>query len=473
VSGSRRASLLRSWRFEALLVLAGVALVALGAGSARSGSALALLPLDVALLVLAGGVVALASGADGSTRRFAACAGILLMLVAMPFTRIPSGGEVTVALALATAALTVLGLVGTRLHVTRAGIVGAVLVVALAGVTAASPDRYALLRFAPFVLAVAPLFLLQNGSDDGARRRTLRFVVVLGVAEAILAIAEPLLGSPQLWAPAKITAAGLAKTLPNPLLPELVRSQGTLGHPLTLAVLLLVAVALLVRDAAGLPARLRVVLGAVLGAGLLASGSRSSLLLAVVLVIVLVPRWRLGRHAVAVAAVVVAVVATGVVVAVPVLAGWVASGSTTHRLGALDAVPTLLRQPPIRLLLGNGWASSSRIFDQGLLQNDGLKAVDEQFVLMLSQGGLLALALLVALLVLALRGAGRALLPAVLAVAATMLVFDVLAWPSSAALTALVVGAAAAPRPRAGVLRRSRRRRGSADAVQERRAYSR
>jgi hypothetical protein len=468
VTGARRAALLRSWRFEALLLLAGIALVGIGAGAARSGSALALLPLDTALLALAAGVVTVAAGADSRSRRFAATAGILLMLVAVPFTRIPSGGEVTVSVALASAALCLLGLFGTRIRVTPAGVIGAVLVVALAVITALSPDRYALLRFAPFVFAVVPLFLLAAGADPSGRRRTLRFVVVLGAAEALLALAEPLLGAPQLWAPAKINAEGIAKTLPNALLPDLVRAQGTLGHPLTLAVLLLVAVALLVRNAAGLRRGVRIGLGVVLGAGLLASGSRSSLLLAALLAVVFVPRWRIGRRAVVLGGAVIAVVVVAGVLASPVLAGWASTGSTTHRLGALEAVPSLLGQPPIRLLLGNGWASSSRVFDQGLLQKDGLKAVDEQFVLMLVQGGLLALAALVALLVLAVRGAGRALLPAVLAIGATMLVFDVLAWPSAAALAALLVGAASSSPPL-----HARRRSRSQALGQDRRAYSR
>lgn len=463
MSGTR---LVAPWRFEALLVLAGAALVALGAGSARGGSALALLPLDLALVVTAAAVVALTARAEAATRRFAASAGVLLILVAVPFTRIPSGGEVTVAVALASAILCVHGLRGIGPRWTAAAVLGAVLLVALAAVTAMSPDRFALLRFVPFVVAVVPLFLLGTGADAPTRTRTFRFVVVLGVAEALLALAEPLLGEPQLWAPAKITAEGVAKTLPNPLLPELARSQGTLGHPLTLAVLLLVAVALLLRNAAALRSSARVGAAVLLAAGLLASGSRSSILVAAVLAVVLVPRWRSRRRILVAAGVLAAAVVIAAVLAAPVLARWAASGSTTHRLGALDALPALLGQPVLRLLLGNGWASSARIFDLGLLQNDGLHAVDEQFVLMLSQGGLLALGLLVALLVLAVRGAGRALLPAVLAVAATMLVFDMLAWPSAAALVALVVGAATSrTRPPAA---------GVADPVaQERRAYSR
>lgn len=459
----RRAALLRTPRFEALLVVAGVVLVGIGAAVARSGSALALLPLDLALLAVAGVVIALAARAPEGERRFAAAATVLLVLVAVPFTRIPSGGEVTASVALAFLALGVLGVAGTRTRPPRSALLGAALLLVLGVVTAASPDHAGLLRFAPFVVAVVPLFVLLAGADAAARVRTLRFVVLLAVLEAGFAIVEPLVGAPQLWAAAKINAAGLVKTLPNPLLPELVRAQGTLGHPLALGVLLLVAVTLLLRDAAGLRRGTRIAAGLVLAAGLLASGSRSSLLLAVVLAVVFVPRWRFGRRLVVAALSALAVVVIAVVVAAPVLERWLASGSATHRIGALDALTGLLRQPPLQLLLGNGWASSGRMFAQGLLQTDGLKAVDDEFVLLLSQGGLLSVALLVAMLVLAFRSADRALLPALVAVTATLLVFDMLAWPSAAALVALVL--AIATRPPAAV--------DPAAARQDRRAYSR
>jgi hypothetical protein len=458
--------LVGSRRFEALLVVAGVALVAVGSAFARSGSALALLPLDLALLVLAGAVIALSARAPEAQRRFAGAAGILLVLVAVPFTRIPSGGEVTVSVTVAFLALGVLGIARTRVRPPRSSLVGIALLVVLGVVTAVSPDRAALLRFAPFVVAVVPLFVLVSGADAATRRRTLRFVVLLAVLEGAFAIVEPLLGAPQLWAAAKINAAGLVKTLPNPLLPDLVRAQGTLGHPLTLGVLLLVAFTLLLRDTTGLRRGARVGAGVVLALGLLTSGSRSSLLLAVLLAIVFLPRWRFGRRGVLVAGAALVVVLVGVVLAAPTLGRWLASGSATHRIGALDALSGLLQQPALQLLLGNGWASSGRLFAEGLLQTDGLKAVDDEFVLLLSQGGLLSLALFVVLLVLAFRTADRTMLPTLIAVTATLLVFDMLAWPSAAALVALVL--ATSTRPAAGP-----RTSGRTAPRQVRRAYSR
>ena len=454
--------LARTGPLEAALLVAGALLVVIGAGGARSGSAVALLPLYAGLLVLTGALVAVAWRAAPDVRRAAAAGGVLTVLVAVPFTRIPSAGELIVCIAVVSAALCVLGLRGARVRVPRAVLVlGGALLVLLAAVTAVSPDRYGLLRFAPLVLAVVPVVLLVGGASAPVRLRVLRLAVLLAVAESALAVVEPLIGAPQLWAPAKITAAGVAKTLPNPLLPELVRAQGTTGHPLVLGVLLVAAVALLVRNAAALPARLRVTAGVLLGLGLLASGSRNSILIAVALVVLFVPRWRRDRRTVAILAGAAVVLVVAAVVATPLLEPVLASGSATHRLGALDAVPGLLAQPPAQLLLGNGWASSGRMFGAGLLQDDGLQAVDDQFVLLLSQGGLVALVLFVALLVVAAMRARREASPLLIAVVVTCCFFDVLAWPLAAAVTALALLPAPSPRPAELVARRLTRRRAS------------
>ncbi|MFD1720816.1 hypothetical protein [Amnibacterium endophyticum] len=431
---------------EAGLLVAGALLVAVGAGSARADPGALLLGLYAGVLLVGAAAVALAIGASADVRRVVALETVLLLLVAVPVTRVASGGELIVAMGLAIAVPTVLALWrGGPLPRRWWLALALALVVVLGGATLVAPDRYGLLRMAPFVLAFGSVFLLFGGASSAVRRRVLRFLLLLAVVQAVLAVVEPLLGSPGLWAAAKTTAAGVAKGLPNPLLAGLERSQGTLGHPLPLGVLLAVAVALLVRNAVALPVRVRLAAAVPLAAGLVLSGSRNSILLAVLVAVVLVPRWRLGRRAVIAVAGAVAVLVVAALVAAPLLGVWLGSGSATHRAGALDAVPGLLtEQTPPAVLLGNGWASTSRMFGAGLLQQDGLRAVDNELVLLLSQGGLVAVALFVALLVLALVRAERTLLPVVLVIAATALVFDVLAWPSSAALTALALASAPA-----------------------------
>ena len=442
---------------EAGLLLAGAVVVLVGAGPARADPGAVQVALYAVVLLVGVGAVGLALAAPAA-RRAVALETLLLLVVAVPFTRIPSAGELIASVGLVVVAVTAVALVrGGPLP--RGWWLVAALVAVLAAATAVAPDRYGLLRFAPFALVFAAVFLLFGGAGRPERVRVLRFTVVLAAVQGALAVAEPLLGSPRLWASAKITAGGVEKALRNPLLPGLERSQGTLGHPLALGVLLVVAVALLVRNAAELSTRTRLLAAVPLAAGLVLSGSRNSIALAVLLTLVFVPRWRFGRRAVVVVAALVVALVAAVLVAAPAVEAVLASGSTTHRTGALEAVPGLLtEQAPIRVLLGNGWASSARMFGDGLLQNDGLQAVDNEPVLLLSQGGLVAVALFVALVVLALRRAERVLLPVVLVVAVTSLVFDVLAWPSAAALTAVALAAAPAherrhraPKPRRAV----------------------
>ncbi len=432
---------------EAGLLAAGAVLVLVGAGPARAAPGAPQVALYAAVLLLGALAVAAATAAP-ALRRVVALETALLLVVAVPFTRIPSSGELIASVGLVVAVLTALALRrGGPLP--RGTWLVAALVVVLAAATALAPDRYGLLRLAPFAVVFVAVFLLFGGAGRGVRVRTLRFAVLLAVVQGVLAVLEPLLGSPRLWASAKITADGVEKALRNPLLPGLERSQGTLGHPLALGVLLVIAVALLVRNAAELSVRTRVLAAVPLVAGLVLSVSRNSIALAVLLTVVFVPRWRFGRRAVLVAVGIAAALVVAVLVAAPAVEALLASGSTTHRTGALEAVPGLLtRQAPLQVLLGNGWASSARMFGDGLLQNDGLQAVDNELVLLLSQGGLVAVALFVALTVLAARRAEPALLPVVLVIAVTALVFDVLAWPSAAALTALALSSAPSRRGR-------------------------
>jgi hypothetical protein len=199
-----------------------------------------------------------------------------------------------------------------------------------------------------------------------------------------------------------------------------------------------------------LPLSARVLGTVVLAGGLLFSGSRNSILIAVVVVAYFFSSRRMTAVRFATASA-VSLLAIGVSVAGDLLTSATtqevaASGSVTHRAGAYQAFTNLLAEQPIwTVLTGNGWASSSRMFASGLLQTDGLGAVDNEFVLILSQGGLLCLGLLATLVVLAGTRSSLALRPPLLAMVATMLVFDVLVWPSAGALLGLVLAAAAQP----------------------------
>src|SRR5206468_4111574 len=95
---------------------------------------------------------------------------------------------------------------------------------------------------------------------------------------------------------------------------------------------------------------------------------------------------------------------------------------------------------------GNGFGSTQRLFDHGLLQTDGFKVVDNQFVLIQAQGGVICLAIFVTIGLLAIVYARPSLRPIVVYVVLLGAIFDWLSWPSASALIFLLIGAAFATR---------------------------
>ena len=348
-------------------------------------------------------------------------------------------------------ALAALALIAPRLSLPRGTLLVALLTASLFVPTLFSPDENALLRFAPYCASFVPVYLIFGQSDGPTRVRVFRFLVLAALAESLLAIAEPFLRYPSLWAPAQLNSLGEPKPLPNTLLP-FVRSQGTLAHPLPLGILLALAVALLARNAVRVPLSVRLAGTAVLAAGLLFSGSRNSILLAVVVVAYFFSSRRMTSVRFATATT-ISLLAVGLSIASdlvnPTVAREVgASGSVTHRAGAFQAFSNLLADQPIwTVFTGNGWASTGRMYESGILQSDGLQAVDNQLVLLLSQGGLIALGLMLALLVLAVVRSTPTLRPPLLTMIVTLFVFDVLVWPSAGALLAVVLASTVQPVP--------------------------
>ncbi|HEY5285917.1 MAG TPA: hypothetical protein VIJ50_02295 [Solirubrobacteraceae bacterium] len=118
------------------------------------------------------------------------------------------------------------------------------------------------------------------------------------------------------------------------------------------------------------------------------------------------------------------------------------NGSYTHRLGALSSLKKLYdEQPSLAVMVGNGAASEPRLYAAGLLQNDGLQAVDDEYVDTIAQAGIIGLACFVVALGSALLGAGSAtVLAGMFLVVAEGAVFDILIWPSTAVLVGLFIG---------------------------------
>lgn len=287
-------------------------------------------------------------------------------------------------------------------------------------------------------------------STTRERRMMVTTFVSLAVAQALYALVEVVAKPPVLWAsPVPEDFIWSESRLPSELLAGLVRAQGSFGHPLLLAFVLVVAAGLVLRRQATLLRFLTVV---ALFAGVLATGSRSATLIMAAMILFAFGSKKLAwvRGLVLAGAGFLLVSGTGVLDSV--IERFSESGSLTHRQGAIDALPRLIsEQDPAKLAFGNGWFSREALYERGLLQLDGFIAVDNQFVSLLVTAGWVGLGLFVLLMLGALRHAGFEARIALLGAFVMFAVFDVNEFPATWAVLSLLIGIAAAHRP-AGVV---------------------
>lgn len=275
-------------------------------------------------------------------------------------------------------------------------------------------------------------------ASAGERAIVMRWLVGASLLEAVYAVGQVAGLLPRLW--------GNVVYYEHQLLAGFPRGEGTLGHPLMLALLLVIAIAITLSSKVSGAKRLFVLL--TLFAGLFASGSRAGLLVAVVLLLFSARGGRVKRFtigALLTATIVVALTSNGFFSGA-LVGNFLTGASVGHRSGAVEAIPRLLSQPFVNVFLGNGAGSIDSLFRRGLLQSGGFHAVDNQFVTTLAIGGLVGLAAL-AVLLLRILAIGRE--TRIVTVAAVMfcLTFDLLVWPAGAALFGIVIGLAHVGKP--------------------------
>jgi hypothetical protein len=389
------------------------------------------------------GVVILFTAKSETALRFCAAASLLLALC-VPVTRLAVDSAalrliVPAALLFLTALIVMVGR-GIRL-----GWVGGLGVVYLAAgllIALTNPASNAMLLYS--LTAVVLVCGLVQGNVL-ARTGTLPWLTGFFVGFAVLvagyAIAEALLAWQPLWRGGRIMPDGMSVALSNPLAPGMFRAQAVFAHPLPLALILVVALYLRLKT----PSRSKfwsfLSVLTLLG-GIAASGSRNALVIAaMVLVLVWAQRLRAMRVPVILAAVVGGVVAILLFLDSDITG----TGSFTHRIGALEAVGRLLTmRTGTTVLFGSGEASLPTLYSNGLLQSDGLAAVDNQLVYQLATTGVVGAVLIAAIGIIAFRRASTTLRGVLLILLLSGLIFDLLAWPATAYLAWLVVGAAVA-----------------------------
>lgn len=372
--------------------------------------------------------------------------GVVCILVAVPVLRLNDENE-TLQVAVPAAVLGLVLLVALRRtglrQAGRPAVIALLIVVLEAVSTAWADDINQWQNLA--ITGVVTLGGVLVGSAvavTGVWYRLRALIVWLASAEAAYAVVEVWRGLPPLWRGGLILPNGQSIVMRSQLFGGFQRAQGTLGHPLPLAGILLVGLALVLRDHVERQATRRLMIPVLL-AGILATGSRSAMLLAAALVMLRAGRSRL---AIRVPFMVGGALVAGALAAATLdrwFAGFSATGSFSHRTGAIDAAGRLFTERDVPgVLLGGGAASGLRLYQQGLLQADGLIAVDNQFVLTFAEVGLIGLALLVIVLTGALLHARAGVRAALVVSVIQFAVFDALAWPSTSVVIWLLVGVA-------------------------------
>ncbi|WP_160096570.1 O-antigen ligase family protein [Rhodococcus sp. T7] len=267
--------------------------------------------------------------------------------------------------------------------------------------------------------------------------------MVVAVAQTLIAFIELVVTHiPILWGYGRY-ADGTEVKLANPLLgPEIVRTQGTMGHPIVLSTLLVIAV-LIIIDGGTIRTRwIKYPIFGLLAFGLLISGTRSAfvaLAIAVVFSSVLHvnarDRW---RNLITV----LAVSGTLLIFDFGIRQIWadlVGSGSYTNRAAAISALPGLFNLNISRLLLGSGFGSENDLFQAGYLQQNGFRIVDNQLVTTIATNGLFGFVILIALITVGIAKGNSLFGSALVAMGVMMFSFDYLRWPAIAFLFFILV----------------------------------
>ena len=292
---------------------------------------------------------------------------------------------------------------------------------------------------AVFAPAIGLGWVASRFTDDD-RRQMMRWVGLLVAVQLLLGVLEAYGGLPPTW--------GVRNTdRVNPFVDgALPRVQGTLGHPITYSLVMVVAMVVgLTRFAPRSFSMhaLCLVGGAV---GFFLSGTRSgvvAIMLALGVYALSHRRFSTALRAGAIIAGLGAAVYTQRERLWKLTTEALDSGSFQHRTGIIADADRLLHQDRDVLMFGHGLSSTYELFRIGVLRTpDQFKVVDNTFIYLVATAGLVGLvlfALLLASLFARPSVAGRTV---VIAYGAYCFSFDIVGWPVAVALLIVPVLAA-------------------------------
>jgi hypothetical protein len=333
---------------------------------------------------------------------------------------------------------------------------GSVLVVVFAGMlvitTVAQSDLETTAKSAGIAIMWILVFFSCANLMVGARSTLLRVFIGLGCVQAVLAIGESLLKLDMVrsFVVGSTSDAGYI-VRQNLILGEWTnRAQGTLGHPIPFASVLVVALLALVFSAAVSRLSLKIPAAALIFLGIALSGARSAFValalgfFAYCISLIVTsgrrswkePRLRLAALATA------PLVAGGFFFLVrAVLTG---DFSLLHRGAVIDAAWELHELPLGRFIFGSGYDSATRLYEAGFLHTDGLEVIDNAVISQLVTSGLVGVALLLALFVFGMKWSSHAGRAALAGAFGFLFFFDAFSWHIATVLTFGMIGYASA-----------------------------
>ena len=242
----------------------------------------------------------------------------------------------------------------------------------------------------------------------------------------------------------------------NPFVNDLyARAQGTFGHPILFAVSCAIALVVAWSNPARWSPTWRLINLSVAATGLALSGTRSAVaaVAAGLLVHVALNRsltsWL--RSAIGVGAMIIVLVNIDIGIG-SVVTGLLASGSWTHRLGALESVPALLARPPMESWFGHGFGGEGVLYDRGLMQQTYLRAVDNMFVYALGTMGIVGLIVLLAFWTVAFVFADRTIKAVLAMLFAMFFSFDLFTWMNAGVIASLMIALPRSDKPAPGLV---------------------
>ncbi len=374
----------------------------------------------------------------------------LVPLIAVPIMQKALVGSYAKSVPLLVVAVTAVGLLSRlrlesqifqRVPVPAAFLSAYLLIVALS--TAINPTSPGSWQSLALVTAVgASVMALGLACDDRDRRVVVNAIIIMAVIEGAHGLLEVTAGIGPVWGYFYQQGKSLGpEAFASEIFSGAIRAQGSLGHPLLLAFLLLIGIALVI-GARPWRTSLNVLTLLFLYAAMFATSSRSGIAIASLLILFSARgRWKralIGIYGLAW----LLLFAVGLDLwSSDVLSRFSNSGSVAHRGDSLRALGRIFQQDPTQVLIGNGLNSTDRLYGSGLFIGDFF-AVDNQFVSALAISGVMgAVAILGFLLWGAFRG-DRQFSWAIIAVLAMFGTFEVLVWPSSYAIMVCLVALA-------------------------------